>query len=305
MYDIIGDVHGYADQLKKLLLKMGYSLNNGVFSHPERKAVFVGDLINRGPKIRETIFIVRKMVESGSAYAILGNHELYAILYHLKDVEGKYSKKRIQKYQLQINQTLSEFENNKDELKSHLKWFRTLPLFLDFGDIRVVHACWEDDNIKLIQETLNGSKISKTALREIAVGETVFARSFWETVKGVDFQLARDLLVFDEKRQPHRSFRMKWWENPQGRTFKDVSMESRFELPAYTIPHEIVHSRRPYSENNPIVFFGHYSLIDNSRILRDNICCVDSGVSRSGNLLAYRWNGEKKLEKENLVIIKG
>ncbi len=305
MYDIIGDVHGYADHLKKLLLKMGYSLNNGIFSHPERKAVFVGDLINRGPKIRETILIVRKMVEAGTAYAILGNHELYAILYHLKDADGKYLKKRIQKYQLQINQTLSEFTNNKADLKSHLKWFRTLPLFLDFGDLRVVHACWDDLNIKLIQETLTGPKISKTILREVAVGETPFARGFWETVKGIDFQLPRDLLIFDNNKQPHRSFRMKWWENPEGKTFKDISMESRFELPAYTIPKELVAFRSPYSENSPIIIFGHYSLIDHPCILSSNICCVDSGISRSGKLLAYRWNGEKKLNRDNIIIVKG
>jgi len=305
MYDIIGDVHGYADQLKKLLLKMGYTLINGAYSHPERKAVFVGDLINRGPKIRETVTIVRKMVEAGSAQAILGNHELYAILYHLKDAEGKYLKKRIQKYQLQINQTLSEFANNRDDLKSHLKWFRTLPLFLDLGNIRVVHACWDDQNIKLIQETLTEPKISKTILREIAMNETPFARSFWETVKGVDFQVPRDLLVFDDDGRPHRSFRMKWWENPEGKTFKDVSMESRFELPAYTIPKEIVSFRNPYSEENPIVFFGHYSLVDNHGILSDNICCVDSGVSRSGKLLAYSWNGETKLQESHFVTANG
>jgi hypothetical protein len=305
MYDIIGDVHGYADQLKKLLLKMGYTLNNGIYAHRERKAVFVGDLINRGPKIRETVTIVRKMVESGSAYAILGNHELYAILYYLKDAEGKYLKKRIQKYQLQINQTLDEFANNKDELKSHLKWFRTLPLFLDLGNIRVVHACWNDDHIKQIRETLTDAKISKPILREIALNESPFSRSFWETVKGVDFQLPRNLLVFDDDGRAHRSFRMKWWENPEGKTFKDVSMESRFELPAYTIPKEIVTYRSPYSANNPIIFFGHYSLVDNPGILCDNICCVDSGVSRSGKLLAYRWNGEEKLQRTNLVIVNG
>lgn len=305
MYDIIGDVHGYADQLKKLLLKMGYTLSNGTYSHPERKAVFVGDLINRGPKIRETIAIVRKMVESGAAYAILGNHELYAILYYLKDAEGKYLKKRIQKYQLQINQTLAEFASNKGDLKSHLKWFRTLPLFLDLGSIRIVHACWNDLNITLLQERLTEPKISKTLLREVALNETPFARSFWETVKGVDFQVPRNLLIFDDDGRPHRSFRMKWWENPEGKTFKDISTESRFELPAYTIPKEIVSYRSPYSTENPIVFFGHYSLVDNPGILCDNICCVDSGVSRSGKLLAYRWNGEAKLLRSNFLIVDG
>ncbi len=305
MYDIIGDVHGYADQLKKLLQKLGYQLVDGCYVHPTRKAVFVGDLINRGPKIMETIVLVRKMVEAGSAYAILGNHEMYAILYYLRDNEGKYYKKRIPKYQLQINQTLAEFANNKAEFKSHLKWFRTLPLFLDFGDIRIVHACWNNENISHLQEMLSGSKISKTILREVALNETPFAQSFWETLKGVDFQIPRNLLIFDDDGRPHRSFRMKWWENPEGKTFKDISFESRFDLPSYTIPREIVKFRSPYPENDPIIFFGHYSLVEGSGILSSNVCCVDSGVSRSGKLLAYKWEGEQKLKESNFVFANG
>ena len=178
MYDIIGDVHGYADQLNSLLKQLGYQLVNGCYTHPTRKAVFVGDIINRGPKIRETIILVRKMVEAGAAFAILGNHEMYAVLYYLRDIEGKYYKKRIPKYQLQINQTLAEFATCKDEFKSHLKWFRTLPMFLDFGAIRIVHACWDNENISQLQNVLTGPKISKTTLREIALNGTPFAQCF-------------------------------------------------------------------------------------------------------------------------------
>jgi hypothetical protein len=261
----------------------------------------VGDLINRGPKIRETLNLIRKMVESGSAYAILGNHEMYAILYYLRDIEGKYYKKRIPKYQLQINQTLDEFAAYRDEFKSHLKWLRTLPVFLDLGEIRVIHACWDDDSVKLLKDTITEPKLTKTLLREIALNGTKFSESFWQSCKGIDFQLPKNLLVFDDEGRPHRSFRMKWWENPEGKTFKDISLESRFELPAYTIPLEIIQARKSYPENAPIIFFGHYSLTEGFGILKDNVCCVDSGVSRTGRLLAYRWNGEKKLDKLNFI----
>lgn len=305
MYDIIGDVHGYADQLKSLLDKLGYQLIDGCYAHPTRKAVFVGDFINRGPKIRETIILIRKMVEKGSAYAILGNHEMYAVLYYLRDSEGKYYKKRIPKYQLQINQTLDEFVLHKEEFKSHLKWMRTLPMFLDFGDIRIIHACWDDENIKLLKSTITEPKLTKTILREIALNGTEFSARFWETCKGIEFQLPKDLLIFDDAGRPHRSFRMKWWRNPEGKTFKEISLESRFELPAYTIPREIVKFRNPYPENDPIVFFGHYSLIEGFGILKDNVCCVDSGVSRTGKLLAYSWKGESILNESNFVIVEG
>ena len=302
MYDIIGDVHGHADQLVNLLKKLGYIPTDGYYKHPTRKAVFVGDFINRGPKIRETLHIVRTMVENGSAHAVLGNHEMYAILYYLRDTEGKYYKKRIPKYKLQINQTLDEFIPYKDEFKSHLKWLRTLPMFLDFGNIRIIHACWDDENIQLIKNMVTGPKLTKTILREIALNETKFSESFWETCKGIDFQMPKDLLVFDDEGRPHRTFRMKWWVNAEGKTFKEVSLESRFELPAYTIPQEIVKSRAPYPENAPLVFCGHYGLVDTFGILSQNVCCVDTGVSRIGKLVAYRWEGEKKLEKSNFVL---
>lgn len=302
MYDIIGDVHGHADQLKNLLSKMGYLIENDSFSHPTRKAIFVGDFINRGPKIRESLILIRKMVEKGSAFAILGNHEMYAVLYYLRDIEGKYYKKRIPKYQLQINQTLAEFVLYKQEFKSHLKWMRKLPMFLDFGDIRIVHACWDDQNIALLKNIITGPKLSKTVLREIALNETEFSSKFWETCKGLDFQLPKDLLIFDNEGRPHRSFRMKWWDTPEGKTFKDISLESRFELPAYTIPKELLQTRKAYPANDPIVFFGHYCLKQCCGELADNLCCVDACVTRTGKLLAYRWDGEKKLDKSHFIL---
>ena len=75
MIDFIGDIHGHADVLEQLLTKLGYSKCNGAYSHPTRKVLFVGDYVDRGPKIRETLQIVRGMVESGNAIALMGNHE--------------------------------------------------------------------------------------------------------------------------------------------------------------------------------------------------------------------------------------
>lgn len=51
MTDLIGDIHGHADSLEKLLSKLGYSKDSDGYSHPERTVVFVGDSIERGPKI--------------------------------------------------------------------------------------------------------------------------------------------------------------------------------------------------------------------------------------------------------------
>ncbi len=72
-YDIIGDVHGCAHTLERLLEQMGYHRLNGVWQHPRRQALFLGDIIDRGPRIREALHLVRDMVEAGQAHCIMGN----------------------------------------------------------------------------------------------------------------------------------------------------------------------------------------------------------------------------------------
>lgn len=72
MYDLIGDIHGHADALLQLLRQLGYSKQKGVYRHPERQVIFLGDFIDRGPQIRETLEIVRPMIDAGAALAVMG-----------------------------------------------------------------------------------------------------------------------------------------------------------------------------------------------------------------------------------------
>lgn len=301
MYDIIGDVHGQADLLKDLLTRMGYQEKDRSFFHPKRKAVFVGDFINRGPKIKETIRLIRSMVEKGYAYAILGNHEINAIFYTLLDKQGQRLSKRWSRLRLDLNPTLAEYSSDMDLWKEQVNWMRTLPLFLEFDGIRIVHACWNDENIQLLKEHLKEPKLKKKFLKKVGKNGNPLAKAFWETCKGIDFELPKDLLVFDSMGNAHRTFRSRWWENPQELTFRELSFESRFELPEYSIPKEIAAKREEYPADAPPVFFGHYCMKDNPNIIKSNICCVDSCVSRRGKLTAYQWSGEKKLKPENFV----
>jgi protein phosphatase len=83
-FDIIGDVHGCCDELEALLQSLGYTFEEvptagvygRVYRHPEgRKAIFLGDLVDRGPRILDTLQLVRNMVLAGSALAVPGNHD--------------------------------------------------------------------------------------------------------------------------------------------------------------------------------------------------------------------------------------
>ena len=82
-YDVIGDIQGHFDKLIGLLSRMGYSEVGGVWRHPERTAVFVGDLIDRGPRQVGVVDLVRGMVEAGAAHCVMGNHEFNALAYSI------------------------------------------------------------------------------------------------------------------------------------------------------------------------------------------------------------------------------
>ena len=304
MYDIIGDVHGHATLLKKLLSYLGYTKTSGGYSHPDRKAVFVGDFINRGAEIRKTIRIVRTMVENNNAYAVLGNHEINAIIYHLKLKKGDPLIKTPRKNFMALFKTINEFTYRPEEWVNHLKWFRTLPLFLELDGIRIVHACWSDAAVDFIKNNLPEGKIKKSIFREIYKNSnSELGQHIWTLTKGIDYRLPRDLKLINNKGVSPQSFRLRWWENPENKTFEELSFESKFVLPSYTVPRQILPQCFTYDESEPIVFFGHYCRFKGPHIIKPNICCVDSCAVGSKRLTAYRWNGEKTLNEENLVQI--
>src|SRR5207247_4038943 len=76
-FDIVGDVHGCFDELKALVGQLGYTVNGDQVAPPEgRKAVFLGDLVDRGPKIPQVLRLAMKMVEQGTALCVPGNHDM-------------------------------------------------------------------------------------------------------------------------------------------------------------------------------------------------------------------------------------
>lgn len=81
-FDIFGDVHGCCDELEELLSRLGYVTESvepstGVHHHPAgRKAIFVGDLVDRGPRIVDSLRLVKRMVDAGTALCVPGNHDM-------------------------------------------------------------------------------------------------------------------------------------------------------------------------------------------------------------------------------------
>lgn len=304
MYDIIGDIHGHAFLLKKLLRTLGYDNRKGIFCHPERKAVFVGDFTNRGPEIRETLSIIRRMTDAGEGYAILGNHEINNILYHLRNQKKEPLLSDKGKRYASVTQTIQQFRSAPEEWKEYRRWLRTLPLYLEMNGIRIVHAFWSDSNIQVLKTNLDQGKISKSIFRNLVEEPgSVLSQAILQTTRGIHLVMPPDMKILDHRLRNHRFFRIRWWENPDGKTFHDWSFESKFHLPGYSIPPEIYPRFEVYPENGPPVFFGHYCRGKGPFIIKENICCVDSCVSSRKVLAAYRWSGETTLRSENMYFV--
>jgi hypothetical protein len=152
-YDIIGDIHGHSRSLVALLEELGYTNKAGVYRHPSRKVVFLGDFIDRGDFQCEVLDIVRPMVESGAALSVMGNHEFNAIAYYTPDREaGGYLREHSKKNFDQHEAFLGAYEGSPEKYEDTINWFKTLPLWLDLGELRIIHACWDKHEIaKILQ----------------------------------------------------------------------------------------------------------------------------------------------------------
>lgn len=143
-FDIIGDVHGCFEELQELLLKLGYSVsrteetgNNfgfSVIAPANRKAVFVGDLVDRGPDSPSVLRLVMSMVNSGLAYCVPGNHDLKLQKYLSgKDVQLKHG------LELTIKQLETETAQFKSAVERFLYGLISHYVF-DSGKLVVAHA---------------------------------------------------------------------------------------------------------------------------------------------------------------------
>lgn len=124
MHDLIGDIHGHCAELEVLLDALGYQEIENSWVHPEaRKVIFVGDYIDRGSQILETVRLVRTMVEYGNAIAIMGNHEFNALAYHIRKPNGEHYRAHTPKNMKQHGETMLQMEDMNTNSNSTLIGF--------------------------------------------------------------------------------------------------------------------------------------------------------------------------------------
>jgi protein phosphatase len=162
-FDIIGDVHGCCDELEELLQQLGYTRNgDGIWSHPEaRRAIFVGDLVDRGPRIVDTLKTVMAMSRAGSALCVPGNHDI-KLKRKLdgRDVTVSHG----------LERTLSELEQEPPEFRAAVQQFvdgLVSHYVFDDGRLVVAHA-----GMKEAMQGRGSAKVRDFALFGETTGET-------------------------------------------------------------------------------------------------------------------------------------
>ncbi len=143
-FDIVGDLHGCFDELLVLLERLGYQVQhqNGQFivAHPQnRRLIFLGDLIDRGPRIVDCLRLVMDAVESGSAFCVPGNHEV-KLLRKLRGRDVRMSHG--------LDATVSELEQVPSEFRERVETFidgLVSHFVFDEGRLAVAHAGMRSD----------------------------------------------------------------------------------------------------------------------------------------------------------------
>jgi hypothetical protein len=303
MYDIIGDVHGHEAALRHLLARLGYREHLGHLAHPSRQAIFVGDIVDRGPRIRETLALIRSMVEAGAAQCVLGNHELNALGYHTPSRRrpGDYMRSHSLGMETQHAETIRQVP--EQERRSHLAWLRTLPLWLTLEGIRVVHACWDDEAISFLT-SLHHMPMQDDFLEAACDRDNPIFKATKTLIRGKKVELPNDIRAWNHAGNPQTKARIRWYLDPRGKTFGEYLMPAeRFEGDAI-LDEATIAAARPYASDAPPVFFGHYRMTGASpHPLSTNVACLDWSGASAPTLCAYRWSGEPELVARNFTWV--
>ncbi|HEX4153205.1 MAG TPA: metallophosphoesterase [Steroidobacteraceae bacterium] len=299
--DVIGDVHGQHDKLVALLARLGYRETRGAWRHAGRTVVFVGDVIDRGPAQLATIRLVQNMMHAGTAQCVMGNHEFNAIAWATPDPDrpGEYLRPHGKPGNRQQHQAFLDEIDKPALYPQVIGWLRTLPLWIDLGALRIVHACWHQPSIDALGPLLGPGN---TVTEELMLGASRpghFAFDAVETIcKGPEVVLPPGIEIADKEGKIRHEVRVRWWISDlcTYRRAAIVPPDQIDQLPDQPLPPEW----RSHPYVGPPVLFGHYWFTGTPEVISGQFACLDYSAARSGPLVAYRWDGEPELSSDKL-----
>ena len=303
--DIIPDIHGQAEKLRVALKNLGWKCNGTKWSHrdADRKIVFLGDFIDRGPENGAVIRIVRELIASKCAAAVMGNHELNALHYHTLDPKTEKPIREHNEDNFKQHQSfLEEFPVGSSETKKVLDWMKTLPLFIEKEDFRAVHAAWIQPAIDdLRRQTKDGVLSEDQLIRAGRKGDVLY--NLAEAIaKGPEARLPDPHSFLDEGGKARHHVRVKWWAG-DARNWRQVAMSvpDINQLPDAPLSDKLLTNIYPF-EDRP-VFFGHYWMSGEPKLQSANALCLDYSAGTVGPLVTYTHvAGTGELSLESLIV---
>lgn len=290
-YAIIPDLHADPKRLEDSLKAAGNT-----------PIAFLGDFIDAGSFGSEgdeaVLKTVRSLVDEERALAVMGNHELNAILFHRTDDDGQPLRSHSADHRNQHKSFIDRFGIGTSEAITWTEWFLTLPLWLEQDGFRLVHACWDDDAIATVAKRRPDGCLRVDDLPEISEKKTKFAQAVERLTSGPEIRLPKGVKFTDGKKKQREHIRIAWWKAQNG-TWREVALSVRdlSELP--DTPVSGAENVPLYSNDAPPVFVGHYKMQGSPRIEAHNAICLDYPTEPC----VYLWKGEERLTENNLYPV--
>lgn len=300
-YDLIGDIHGHAEELIRLLELLGYEETDTGYQHPSRKVIFLGDFIDRGEHLRQhqqLLEVVMPMVENNHALAVMGNHEFNALAFHTYH-HGEPLRRHDDKNTKQHRAFLNEFDHQPELKQRVLQFFFKLPLWLELDGLRVVHACWDQHYIDWLSMQGQSNMLTPELLIKASTEGDMAFKAIETLLKGVEIELPDGVQFYDKDRNPRSAVRVQWWNNA-ATSLGEIALPVRVDI-GHAVDLAVPVFVPVYHEHHPPCFVGHYWMSGVPKPLANNVACLDYSIAKNGKLVAYRWSGEKILSAKNFI----
>ncbi|MDO6678426.1 metallophosphoesterase [Shewanella sp. 4_MG-2023] len=296
----VGDVHGQDAKLNALFEDQGFDVEDASSSFVDSKLVFIGDLIDNSPisKVNHLSLLtkVKDLVERKHAYCLLGNHEFNAIGWYLQKADGSFCRDRSNvSNQKQHKFFIQQVGENSSLHKMWIEWFKTLPLFLNFGNIKAIHACWHEESIAKLKPYLNQDNSLKEKFWYSAFDKQHELYQLIETLlKGPEICLPDGVSFSDKTGTDRNHIRVAWWKSrSEVETYRDLAVVPQSQV--LNIPTVKLNKDALQYNEQPIfpVVVGHYTLTPTPfpECLSNKVVCVDFNAAKDENpLIGYYCN---------------
>jgi len=298
--DIIGDIHGYADKLVGLLHQLGYKHNGQHFVPPTgHRALFIGDLIDRGSQQLATLEIVFAMLDADVADAVMGNHEYNALAYATRDPDNtsQYLRSHNDIHRRQHEAFLAEIPFGSEQHEYWLQRLYEIPLWIETDYACFVHACWDTDSMAILKPFLTDDNcLTPAGLIATAKEDTIAFDALERVLKGVETGLPDGIVMVDKEGTERTRVRVRWWlDELNTRTLREVSRapsSALAQIPSDALAENIEFALKTHKP----VFVGHYWLTGTPKPLSPQVACTDySAAVDSGYLTCYLLDTEQPL----------